>query len=271
MSSVEARANATFSVKNGVIHPAYEILNTLLTKGFWVFANEEAPQKMMVLFNAVDKGELNDYVAYYNAGVFLFNLKKLIGKTEKELKTAMLNGIRIYSQRIPEVGILTKTQITFLPSEEETTQWMKQEMLKTLDERIEIEHEKSVAELEQQFMIDMVQFTQNFLIMPNKTPAYFQVPILEKIDLEKVKSRIASLEPDDVMQLSLFVNFRYLTNDCRAYVSELPFLYAISEGVQALDLEKPLLSNHIVEKFLKPSLNKAITRLKAIEVKKHGE
>lgn len=264
MSSVEAKANATFSVENGVIHPAYEILNTMLTKGFWSLTNEEVPQKMMVLFNAVDKGELNDYVAYYNAGVFLFNLNKLLGKTEKELKSAILNGIRIYSQRMPEVGILTKTQISILPSEEETTQWMKQEMLKALDERIEDEHKKSIIELEHQFMTNMVQFTQNFLIVPNKTPAYFQVPILEKINLENVKSRIATLQPDDVMQLCSFVNFRYLTNDCRAYVSELPFLQAISEGVQNLDLEKPLLSNHIVEKFFKPTLDKAITRLQRI-------
>ena len=64
---------------------------------------------------------------------------------------------------------------------------------------------------------------------------------------------------------------RVVTNDCRAYISELPFLQAISEGVQSLDLEKPLLSNHIVEKFFNSTLDKAITRLKAIDVKKHGE
>lgn len=271
MSSVEAKANATFSVKNGVIHPAYEVLNTLLTKGFWSFSNKEAPQKMMVLFDAVNKGELNDYVAYYNAGVFLFNLRNLTGKTEKELKTAVLNGIRIFSKRIPEVGILTKTQISILPSEGETSQWMKQEMLKALDERIEVEQAKSVVELENQFMTNIAQFTQNFLIVPNKTPAYIQVPILEKIDSEKVKSRIATLEPDDMMQLYSLVSFRYLTNDCRAYVCELPFLQAISEGVQALDLEKPLLSNYIVEKFFKPTLEKAIVRLQTIEIKQTKE
>ncbi len=165
---------------------------------------------------------------------------------------------------MPEVGILTKTQISILPSEEETTQWMKQEMLKALDERIEDEHKKSIIELEHQFMTNMVQFTQNFLIVPNKTPAYFQVPILEKINLENVKSRIATLQPDDVMQLCSFVNFRYLMNDCKAYVSELPFLHAISEGVHNLDLEKPLLSNLIVGKFFKPTLDKAITRLQRI-------
>ena len=265
MSSVEAKADEAFSIKNGVIHPAYEILNTLLTNGVWTFTNVEAPQKILVLFNAVDKGELDGYVAYYNAGVFLFNLKKLIGKTEEDVKTAMLNGIRKYSQRITEVGIVTKTQIGILPSEEETTQWMKEEMLRALDERLEVEHGKSVSELEKQFMTNMAQFTQNFLIMPNNAPVYVQVPILEKINLLNVKSRIATLEPDDVMQLYSFINVRYLTNDCRAYVSELPFLLAISEGVNALDLEKPLLSNFIVEKFLNSTLNKAITRLQTTE------
>lgn len=262
MTSVDAKANETFNVQNGVMSPAYEILNTLLTKGFWTYTNEEAPQKLLILNDAVKKGELNDYVSYYNAGVFLFGFKPLVGKTEKELKTAISNGVAIFTKRLPEVSVFTKTQIDILPSEEENTKWIKEELGKAIDERLNDDRKNAVVELEDKFLNNMTEFVSAFKIEPNKTPAYFNVPILDKLDLGKVEKRIPILEPEDVMQLYSFINYRYLLTDCQFYVNELPFLEAILKGVENTDLEKPLLSNNIIERFLKPALNKATERLK---------
>ena len=261
MTSVDAKANETFNVQNGVMSPAYEILNTLLTKGFWTYTNEEAPQKLLILYDAVEKGELNDYVSYYNAGVFLFGFKLLVGKTEKELKTAISNGVEIFTKRLPEVSVFTKTQIDILPSEEDNTKWIKEEIGKAIDERLNDDRKNAVVELEDKFLNNMTEFVSAFKIEPNKTPAYFNVPILDKLDLGKVEKRIPLLEPEDVMQLYSFVNYRYLLTDCQFYVKELPFLEAIIKGVENTDLEKPLLSNNIIERFLKPALNKATERL----------
>lgn len=261
MTSVDAKANETFNVQNGVMSPAYEILNTLLTKGFWTYTNEEAPQKLLILYDAVEKGELNDYVSYYNAGVFLFGFKLLVGKTEKELKTAISNGVAIFTKRLPEVSVFTKTQIDILPSEEENTKWIKEEIGKAIDERLNDDRKNAVVELEDKFLNNMTEFVSAFKIEPNKTPAYFNVSILDKLDLGKVEKRIPLLEPEDVMQLYSFINYRYLLTDCQFYVNELPFLEAILKGVENTDLEKPLLSNNIIERFLKPALNKATERL----------
>ena len=261
MTSVDAKANETFNVQNGVMSPAYEILNTLLTKGFWTYTNEEAPQKLLILYDAVEKGELNDYVSYYNAGVFLFGFKLLVGKTEKEMKTAISNGVAIFTKRLPEVSVFTKTQIDILPSEEENTKWIKEEIGKAIDERLNDDRKNAVVELEDKFLNNMTEFVSAFKIEPNKTPAYFNVSILDKLDLGKVEKRIPLLEPEDVMQLYSFVNYRYLLTDCQFYVNELPFLEAILKGVENTDLEKPLLSNNIIERFLKPALNKATERL----------
>ena len=265
MKSVDAKANETFNVQNGVMSPAYEILNTLLTKGFWTYTNEEAPQKLLILNDAVEKGELNDYVSYYNAGVFLFGFKPLVGKTEKELKTAISKGVAIFTKRLPEVSVFTKTQIDILPSEEENTKWIKEELCKAIDERLNDDRKNAVVELEDRFLNNMTEFVSAFKIEPNKTPAYFNVSILDKLDLGKVEKRIAILEPEDVMQLYSFVNYRYLLTDCQFYVNELSFLEAILKGVENTDLEKPLLSNNIIERFLKPALNKATERLKKIK------
>lgn len=261
MTSVDAKANETFNVQNGVMSPAYEILNTLLTKGFWTYTNEKAPQKLLILYDAVEKGELNDYVSYYNAGVFLFGFKLLVGKTEKELKTAISNGVAIFTKRLPEVSVFTKTQIDILPSEEENTKWIKEEIGKAIDERLNDDRKNAVVELEDKFLNNMTEFVSAFKIEPNKTPAYFNVSILDKLDLGKVEKRIPLLEPEDVMQLYSFINYRYLLTDCQFYVNELPFLEAILKGVENTDLEKPLLSNNIIERFLKPALNKATERL----------
>lgn len=261
MTSVDAKANETFNVQNGVMSPAYEILNTLLTKGFWTYTNEEAPQKLLILYDAVEKGELNDYVSYYNAGVFLFGFKLLVGKTEKELKTAISNGVAIFTKRLSEVSVFTKTQIDILPSEEENTKWIKEEIGKAIDERLNDDRKIAVVELEDKFLNNMTEFVSAFKIEPNKTPAYFNVSILDKLDLGKVEKRIPLLEPEDVMQLYSFINYRYLLTDCQFYVNELPFLEAILKGVENTDLEKPLLSNNIIERFLKPALNKATERL----------
>lgn len=261
MTSVDAKANETFNVQNGVMSPAYEILNTLLTKGFWTYTNEEAPQKLLILYDAVEKGELNDYVSYYNAGVFLFGFKLLVGKTEKELKTAISNGVAIFTKRLPEVSVFTKTQIDILPSEEENTKWIKEEIGKAIDERLNDDRKNAVVELEDKFLNNMTEFVSAFKIEPNKAPAYFNVSILDKLDLGKVEKRIPLLEPEDVMQLYSFINYRYLLTDCQFYVNELPFLEAILKGVENTDLEEPLLSNNIIERFLKPALNKATERL----------
>lgn len=261
MKAVEAKANETFNVENGVINPVYEILNTLLTKGFWTYTNAEAPQKLTVLYNAVENGELNDFVSYYNAGFFLFGFKQLVGKTEKELKTAFSKGINLFTKRIPVVNVLTKSQIKILPSDDTTAKWIIQEMLKCIDECIKADNQKAIAELDRLFMSDLAQFSSMFAIAPGKTPAFFQVPILEKLNLQNVKNRIATLEPADVMQLYYFINFRYLMSESRCYVSELPFLNAVSEGIQAIDMEKHLLSNYIIEQHLKPTLDKTILRL----------
>ena len=261
MTSVDAKANETFNVQNGVMSPAYEILNTLLTKGFWTYTNEEAPQKLLILYDAVEKGELNDYVSYYNAGVFLFGFKLLVGKTEKELKTGISNGVAIFTKRLPEVSVFTKTQIDILPSEEENTKWIKEEIGKAIDERLNDDRKNAVVELEDKFLNNMTEFVSAFKIEPNKTPAYFNVSILDKLDLGKVEKRIPLLEPEDVMQLYSFINYRYLLTDCQFYVNELPFLEAILKGVENTDLEKPLLSNNIIERFLKPALKKATERL----------
>ena len=261
ISSVEEKADEAFNVQEGRINPANDILNKLLTKGVWSLTNEEAPDQLFVILNSVDSGSLNDLVSYFNAGIFLFGFKDLIGQSEDDLKKALTNGISRMVEKLPEVSTITKTQVKMLPSEDDFSKWIKQTMLDAIDKREATENGRILKEIEHQFMTDMASFSSSFALGEGKSPVFFQVPILERMNLQKVKERVAALEPKDVMQLFYFINFRYLAVECSCYKNELPFAQAVNDGIHSMDLTKPLLSNYLITRFLEPSINKAIVRL----------
>ena len=264
IASIDKRAEETFNVKNGAANEAAEILNTLLTKGFWTYINEEAPQKLSTLLSVVEKGEINDYVSYYNAAVFLLGFRHLIPKTEKEIKDAVSKGLSILTQRIPEVSIITKTQVSMLPADENNGKWMKQEIQKCIEKRINDDQKNDIEELNRLFDTDIAAFTARFFGGNGNAIMYYQIPILDRLDQEKVEERVQHLEPSEVMQLYSFIGLRYGNTFQTIYSNELPFLEAVKRGLDAIDLEKALMSNELITKYLKPCLEKAMDRIEKI-------
>ena len=264
IASIDKRADEIFNVKNGAANEAVEILNTLLTKGFWTYTNAEAPQKLSVLFSAVEKGEFNDYVSYYNAAVFLFGFRHLIPKTEKEIKDAVSKGLSILTQRIPEVSIITKTQVSMLPADENNGKWMKQEIQKCIEKRINDDQKNDIEELNRLFDTDIAAFTARFFGGNDNAIMYYQIPILDRLDQKKVEERVQHLEPSEVMQLYSFIGLRYGNMFQAIYSNELPFLEAVKRGLDAIDVEKALMSNELITKYLKTCLEKAMDRIEKI-------
>lgn len=264
MKSVNEQSDKAFNVQDGNINPANEILSSMLTKGFWSLTNEEVPDKLGILYDAVENGTFNDFTSYYNAGHYLFYFEDLLGKTEEEIKAAFTKGVVKLSAKMPEVSSFTKSQINILQSDSGLSQWMVKEMHKALDKRLADESKKAILELEQKYLSDLTEFVSSFMVTPNSTPAFFHVPILGTINTEKIKGRISSLEPSDVIQLYSLINERYIKDDSQYYKDELPFLKAIQEDVDSIDLEKKSLSNKMIEQYLKPVIAKAIERLSRI-------
>ena len=264
IASIDKRADETFNVKNGAVNEAYEILNTLFTKGFWTYTNAEVPQKLSILFSVVEKGEFNDYVSYYNAAVFLFEFKQLIPKTDKEIKDAIGNGLGILSQRIPEVSFITKSHVDMLPADEANGKWVKQEIQNCVEKRLQEDQKNNIEELNRLFETDINAFTARFFGGNGNAIMYFQTPVLDKLDQKKVEERVQHLEPSEVMQLYSFIGLRYGNAFNANHTKELPFLESIRKGIESLDLEKALMSNQLVVKYLKPCLEKAIKRINKI-------
>lgn len=265
IAAINKRAEETFNVKNGVANEASEILNTLLIRGFWTFTNDEIPQKLSVVFNVVEKGEFNDFVSYYNAGVFLFGFKELISKTDMEIKNAISKGVEILCQRIPEVSFITKTHVDILPADENNAKWVKQEIHKHIDNRLQVNQKKEIEELNRLFETDINAFTARFFGGNGNAIMYFQTPVLDKMDLKKVEERVQHLEPSEVMQLYSFISLRYNNGNPQCYVEEQSFLDAIKRGIDAIDFEKALMSNYVITKYLNPCLKKALDKISKIE------
>ena len=217
------------------------------------------------MFGVVEKGEFNDYVSYYNAAVFLFGFKQLIPKTDEEIKDAISKGLGILSQRIPEVSFITRSHVDMLPADEGNGKWVKQEIQNNIDKRIQEDQKNDIEELNRLFETDINAFTARFFGGNGNAIMYFQTPVLDKLDMEKVEERVQYLEPSEVMQLYSFIGLRYGNAFNANNTKELHFLEAISKGINSLDLEKALMSNQLVVKYLKPCLEKAIERINKIK------
>lgn len=66
------------------------------------------------------------------------------------------------------------------------------------------------------------------------------------------------------MQLYSFIGLRYGNAFQTIYSSELPFLETVKRGLDAIDVEKALMSNELIKKYLKPCLEKAMDRIEKI-------
>ena len=141
---------------------------------------------------------------------------------------------------------------------------MKQEIQKCIEKRINDDQKNDIEELNRLFDTDIAAFTARFFGGNGNAIMYYQIPILDRLDQEKVEERVQHLEPSDVMQLYSFIGLRYGNTFQTIYSNELPFLEAVKRGLDAIDLEKALMSNQLVVKYLKPCLEKAIKRINKI-------
>ena len=114
-------------------------------------------------------------------------------------------------------------------------------------------------ELEAKFHSDLEEFLKVFLVSEQySTPKYFGIPILDKFNLEKVKTRVQHLNPNDAMCLRTFIEERYIKTQMEQIKEENVFLEAIKEGLAKIDYSEKNMTNIIIRDHLKPMLNKAL-------------
>lgn len=264
---IEYQAKKAFEIKNNELSEGQAILGTILTYGYWSYNNEQSHDNLLKLFNCVSKGDLRDYSSFYNAGVYLFGFKEIIGKTDEDLKKAFEKGIKAYTKILPEVSFLTTTNVRMLPQNTPEAKWMCNLIQDCIDNRIASDHKKEAETLEEEFLTNLEKFATRFIPTSMSTPEHMNEPVLANLNNTKVKKRMHALEPNEVMCLYSMVKSRYLEIDCTRIYKEESFLNAMLTGLNSIDLEKPLMSNITIKKYLLPVLTKAISICRMINNK----
>ena len=250
--------NQKINIKDNKVNPAHELLNQFLN-GFWRFNNTEANEKLKALLDYIKEAKLENYNSYINATVYLYSFKELLEIEDETLKQEIKSGIAKFTEEV-EVNHFVKIHTQMASSHlSDNTKWVCDYIMELIDSKINAETKIEEKELEAKFHSDLEEFLKVFLVSEQySTPKYFGIPILDKFNLEKVKTRVQHLNPNDAMCLRTFIEERYIKTQMEQIKEENVFLEAIKEGLAKIDYSEKNMTNIIIRDHLKPMLNKAL-------------
>lgn len=257
-TKLDENMNLKINIKENKINPAHELLNQFM-HGYWRFDNIQATENLKALLEYVKDAKLENYNSYINATVFLYSLKELLDIEDDVLKQKIKEGIDKFTKDVV-VSHFVKIETQMAGSHlSENTKWISDYIIELIDSKINFETKIEEEKLEAKFHNNLEDFLKEFLV-PEKysTPKYFNTPILDKFNLEKVKMRVQNLSPNDAMCLRKFVEERYIKRPVEQIKEEKVFLEAINKGLAKIDFSKKSMTNIIVRDNLNPMLDKAL-------------
>lgn len=255
---LDENMNLKINIKENKINPAHELLNQFMY-GYWRFDNIQATENLKALLEYVKNAKLENYNSYINATVYLYSLKELLDIEDEVLKQEIKEGIAKFTEGV-EVNHFFKMHTQMASSHlSNSTKWVCDYIIELIDSKINIETKIEEKELEAKFHSDLEEFLKDFLVSEQySTPKYLGIPILDKFNLEKVKTKVQHLSPNDAMCLRTFVEERYIKIPVEQIKEEKVFLEAIKEGLAKIDFSKKKMTNIIIRDNLNPMLDNAL-------------
>lgn len=255
---LDMKMDEKINLKDGKINPAHELLNQFMA-GFWVFKNDEITGKLQDLLRCVRDAEYEDYTSYLNASVFVYMLRDYFDANEEQMESDVKRGIDVFVER-REINFFDRRDVQMLRDRvSENVRWVADYILSRIDVKIERESKVMAVRLQNLFCTDMAAFTKEML--PGRddfTPKYLGFSILDNFDRRVVMQRVQNMEPSDVMILADFIEKYYEVSRIEQNAKDLPFLKAMKDGIDGIDFSKTKLSNFVIQKNLKPVIEKAI-------------
>ena len=99
-----------------------------------------------------------------------------------------------------------------------------------------------------------------FIIQPSSTPKYYSTPILHHLRKECIERKVHNLEPNDVITLQHLIEERYIKNSgVDLYNEEKIFLDRLKAAIDGLELRNDKMSDVMIARQLKPTINKLFT------------
>jgi hypothetical protein len=249
-----------FKIKNGEVNPANEILNTLLSKGYWTYTNEQFVIALNTLLDHCEKGDLEDLVSYANALYFLSNFSDIIQISKNDILNKLKNGLDLYFTRKTlsqfEIKQFAMAERSFNDNHEFSSSLISYIKIK-IEEQKNLEHHKEIENINILFQNDLPSFISNFLPLDEsfKQP---DVPILHNLQKIHIETGLKSATPDSLHNLKRLLFLRYIdTSFAKKIEEEITFLRNIDSIIKQMDFYDETLSKYIIEKELVPTVKKA--------------
>lgn len=226
-------------------------------KGFWQFKNEEVVENLKIILSAVEEGNLRDAASIYNASVYLFRFKELIGIQEEELKAKFTMGIeKFFSSK--SITPMDRTNLAMLPIDHRASpcEDVYLGMLSAIESRLLEVMEADKQSLIYLFKTDSEQFMLQLIPNNRITPAFLDTPVLHVIGLDVIHERLPEMQPYDIINLDSVVRNRF--EHLREKIKEELDFYKNLRDVAMTCKDAQTMSGFVIKEYLINNLNKIL-------------
>jgi len=257
-----------FKIKNGEVNPAHEILNTLLSKGYWTYTNEQFVIALNTLLDYCEKGDLEDLVSYANALYFLSNFSDIIQISKIVILGKLKTGVDLYFIRktlnqfeIRQFGMAERSLNDTHDFSSNLISYIKIK----IEEQKNSERNKEIENINILFQRDLPRFINKFLPL-DESIRYPDTPILNNVKKAHIETGLINATPDSLHNFKRLLFLRYIdTSFAKSLEEEITFVKDIENLVKQMDFSDKLLSKYIIEKELTPTVQKAIVILEGLD------
>lgn len=249
-----------FKIKNGEVNPAHEILNTLLSTGYWTYTNEQFVIALNKLLDHCEKGKLEDLVSYANALYFLSNFSDIIQISKNAILSKLKSGVDLYFIRKTlnqfEIRQFGMAERSLSDSHDFSSNLISYIKIK-IEEQKNSERNKEIENINILFQSDLSRFINKFLPL-DESIRYPDTPILHNIQKTHIEIGLKNATPDSLHNFKRLLFLRYIdTSFAKKLEEEITFLQNIDDIIKHIDFSDKPLSKYIIEKELIPNVQKA--------------
>ena len=245
-------------------NPAVQLLNCFMFS-LSTFSNKEFPERLDELADRTEKGEFKDDVSYINAATYLQHYGAIIEKTSNEIQSLIKRGIDRHYENIKALSVIARSNLEVISSEVPTiSKWVVGYLKSKIENQIEKENDNNIKEVINQFQDDLLALSRRLKpdIDSHSTPDFFSFPILAKIPVNIIESKINDIEPKEVFALCSILDSRFEQHyTVVPFDEESSFIYAVESAIKARDISSAKkLSDFLIEEQLSPLIDKLLTK-----------
>ena len=235
---LEKNIEAKLFAKEAINYPGNLVVSQTLDGTIFNYSDDEIKERMLLLLESVEKGNLQLSSAYVNAFSFLDVYRSVIGKEHDELLDIFKTGYSKYisSREIDRMeGIGLEMVAQSIPSQTKDFYAYLQD---ELHKKWVAKQNEGIEEMINLFNTDVSKFCGLFSQSDSGvTSLYITEAVLQNVPEDVVEKRMHTLNPKDVYVLANLVSQRYILQDIYSFhlQKEKDFLAAMKRGLESIE------------------------------------